>query len=117
MRLLEEAVRERLSGVILTLAFSPKKTLVLSYMDAVEKLGGEVCPVRLYCSEESLYKRVGRDSQKEHGKIVNSAQLVLKLLDIGEPFALIPGRKSLELSTDEFEAKTCALKIQAHYGF
>jgi len=115
IRMLEAAMRENLSGIVLTLAFNPVNAMVLDYTAAVEKLGGEICLVRLYCDEATLHKRVVEESREANGKIVDVSNLEQKLLAMGNPFAAIPGRKSLELSTDECEPIESATRIQEHY--
>lgn len=117
IRMLEAAVLENLPGVILTLAFNPANPLVLSYLAAVENLGGEIYLVRLYCDEATLRKRVVEDSRKAHGKITDVAKLEQKLLEMNDAFALIPDWESLELSTNKLSPKESALRVQAFYGF
>jgi len=78
LKIIEESLKLNVKGLIFTMVYTknpqnhvfPRKIKRL-----VEKYNGEVCFVRLKCSEKELLNRVSNDSRKKYKKIVSKNKL------------------------------------------
>ena len=114
--ILEEAIRADVDGVILTYVYGPSRAGAAGqYVELIERNGGEICLVRLYCDRAILSERVVQEDRKEYGKIVGVGKLEETLEELEEPFALIEGRESLSLDVGEMTAVEAAGAIMEAY--
>jgi hypothetical protein len=113
-----EAVRAHIDGLIFTMVYGrDREPFIARCVDIVERFGGEVCFVRLYCPVETLRQRVVGEDRKQHGKIT-SVELLNKTLSHREPqspFEAATQWDSLSLNTDVLPPVEAAQHVIAHY--
>jgi shikimate kinase len=113
-----EAARAHLDGLIFTTVYGPDRAQYIAQcVDIVERGGGEVCFVHLYCSVETLRQRVVRDDRKRYGKIT-SVELLNATLSQREPLSPCEATtrwNSLSLNTDVLSPVAAAHQVIAHY--
>jgi hypothetical protein len=113
----EEAAREGIPGIIFTFVYGGLQEN--KFIDSVERIvegsDGEVLYVRLYCTEAELERRVGLDSRKIYGKLVNR-DILRDLLSKYDLLSEIPGRESLSIDNTELMPAEVVERIIAHYG-
>jgi len=114
--LLEEAAQANLPGLIMTYVYSPSRLAAVSqYVKVMERNGGEICFVRLYCDRTLLAQRVANEDRRKRGKIVSEVMLNEKLKELEDPFAAIVDRESLGLDAGRLSPLEAAEVIQRHY--
>jgi hypothetical protein len=112
----EEAARSGLDGLISTFVYARDQddASVSKMFGAVERQGGEICPVRLYCEKEELEERLAADSRKSYRKLT-SVETLRELLKHYDLFSPIPTRESLSLDTTRLAPAEAARRIISHY--
>jgi RNase adaptor protein for sRNA GlmZ degradation len=117
LTLLEEAARSNIAGLIFTVCYDAKEDeATLSEMiDLVERAGGAVHLVQLTSPESVLFERIGNESRKAHGKLMNHERLraMLDRYDLFTPYRL---RDSLMIDTSECTALQSVSTILSSFG-
>ena len=116
MELFEAAAKEKVEGVIFTFcyAYPEDNKFVKEVKKKVEKYGGEVDFVHIYCKKCELRNRVKKASRKNFGKI-KSIKKLNKALKKWDFLTSIPFVKSLQIDNSNISAKQVAKKIKMHY--
>jgi hypothetical protein len=113
-----EAARAHLDGLLFTMVYRrDQEPCVARCVAIVERFGGTVCFVHVYCHIETVRQRVVREDRKQHGKIT-SVELLNELLRHWEPqspFAAATQWDSLSLNTDVLGPVEAAQQVIAHY--
>ena len=113
-----EAARANLNGLIFTMVYGrDREQFIARCVEIVERFGGEVCFVHLYCPAETLRQRVVREDRKQHGKIT-SVELLNETLSNRKPqspFEAATLWGSLSLNTDVLCPVEAAHQVIAHY--
>jgi broad-specificity NMP kinase len=114
---IEEAARVNLSGLIFTFVYANPSddAFVDRVADAVEKHGGEVCFVQLFCDVQTLEERVLSESRKTHRKIatIETLREVMERYDIFSP---VSRGDSLSIDNSQLTPQEVVRLIIAHYG-
>ena len=113
-----EAARANINGLIFTMVYRrDQEQFIALCVEIVERFGGDVCFVHVYCHAETLRQRVVREDRKQHGKIT-SVELLNETLSHREPQSLFEAATqwdSLSLNTDVFSPVQAAQQVIAHY--
>lgn len=111
----EEAAKGRVN-TIFTFAYdkATDNRFVEKTIQTINKEGGSVCFVRLFCDEEELARRVNSKGRREAGKISTKKLLasVLKKHGLADN---VPFQTSLSIDTTRIPAKKSAEMIARHY--
>ncbi|MGH8058248.1 MAG: hypothetical protein ACREOH_13605, partial [Candidatus Entotheonellia bacterium] len=86
-------------------------------VEIVERFGGNICFVHLFCHVETVRQRVVEEDRKRHSKIT-SVELLNELLRHWEPqstFEAATQWDSLSLDTDVLGPVEAAQEVIAHY--
>jgi DNA polymerase III delta prime subunit len=107
---------DKIPGIIFTFVYggSQDNKFIDNAEDIVERSGGEVLLVRLYCEKDELERRVVLEPRKAYGKLVDRE--ILKNLQ--EKYNLqseIPGRESLTIDNTQLTPDAVVEKICSHY--
>lgn len=113
----EAAAAEPLDGLIFTFVYgSPgDDPWVESVIERVERHGGEVLFVRLYCPAEILEERVLLPDRSRFHKVAD-LETLRQILAAHEVSAPVPFRESLSIDTSCTEPRDAARQIVAHYA-
>jgi hypothetical protein len=116
LEIFKEALRQKIPGIIFTFVYggSQDNKFIDNAEDIVERSGGEVLLVRLYCEKDELERRVVLEPRKAYGKLVDRE--ILKNLQ--EKYNLqseIPGRESLTIDNTQLTPDAVVEKICSHY--
>ena len=113
-----EAARAHIDGLIFTMVYRrDQEPCIARFVEIVERFGGTVCFVHVYCAAETVRQRVVREDRKQHGKIT-SVELLNELLRSWEPqstFEAATQWDSLSLNTDVLRPLAAAQQVMAHY--
>jgi hypothetical protein len=113
-----EAARAHIDGLIFTMVYRrDQEPCIAQCVEIVERFGGNVCFVHVYCRAETVRQRVVREDRKQHGKIT-SVELLNELLSRWEPqstFEAATQWDSLSLNTDVWRPVESAQRVMAHY--
>jgi adenylate kinase family enzyme len=113
-----EAARANIDGLIFTMVYRrDQEPCIARCVEIVERFGGTVCFVHVYCAAETVRQRVVREDRKQHGKIT-SVELLNELLRQGEPqstFEAATQWDSLSLNTDVLRPVEAAQQVIVHY--
>ncbi|HJQ68677.1 MAG TPA: AAA family ATPase [Blastocatellia bacterium] len=117
LEIIEEAAKEKLGGLIFTFCYAPgiDDAFVAGVVRAVERHGGQVCFVRLYCDRASLEQRVIDGSRSSHGKL-NNVEALREFLDRYDMFSAVSGHESLSIDNSALTPREVARRIIARYG-
>lgn len=113
----EEAAKQQLPGVIFTFTYlkGRHEAFISKVVEVVEKYGGEVDFVQLYCQPEELERRVQAASRKKHQKLWNIEGLRAMMAQ-QDLFLLIPGQNSLSIDNTILSPQEVAHRIITHYN-
>ena len=115
-KMLEAAAKYKVKGVIFTKVYDVSdKNFVKNIIKIVEKNGGEILFVRLYCSPKKLYERVRKNSRKVFNKVKTIKDLKI-ILKKNNKFESIPFKRSLNINNDFLSPKKSAEKIKEYYN-
>jgi len=116
MDVVEEAARMKIGGLIFTFVYAnPEDNRFIDDITAtVERHGGEVCLVQLYCEEGSLEERIVSESRKKFGK-VGTVEGLKELVRRYDLFSQVPGRESLTINTTSLPVEEAVSRIKAHF--
>lgn len=110
----EEAARENVDLIFTYVYAHPRDMPNMAWMlEAVEQYGAIVQLVQLTCNRDRLAERIGTDSRRTNGKIVD-AGLLDELLSEHDLFSPYPDRPSLQLETTDLPPAQAAAAIAAH---
>ena len=109
--IIEEAAREGIS-LIFTSAYAKgvNDAIIKDIINRVEKHGGEVCFVQLFCEKKALLKRVSGSSRKKYYKI-RSAGFLRSLLSKYNHFSAVPFRNNISIDNTHISPKEAAKMI------
>lgn len=112
----EAAAKEDVNGVIFTVCYSHPEDdkFVKNVKKRVEKYGGSVYFVHLYCEKSELKKRVKGASRENFDKI-KTIKSLNHSLEKWNLFTPIPFVKSLQIDNTNISAKQVAKKIKMYY--
>ena len=112
---LRGAATANVPRLITTAAYShpADAPLLQDYDRAIERYGGVLEPIYLFCSEETLMARVSAPERAQKGKIA-SPEGLKKYLD-RNAFVAIPRENCLSLSTETTAPRQTALTIAKHF--
>jgi shikimate kinase len=115
---LEQAAIHHVSGVIFTLVYEKDQdeSFIGRVVDAVERHGGEVLFVQLYCQPIELKRRVSDESRKAFRKM-SSPEALQRNMERYDLFSPIPGHESLCIDTTNLSPSDVAQQIISHYHF
>jgi hypothetical protein len=113
----EEAAKQQIPGVIFTFTYlkGRHEPFIQRVVEVVEKYGGEVDFVQLYCQREELERRVLAASRKNFQKLWNIEGL-RDMMQQQDLFLLIPGQQSLSIDNTALSPQEVAHQIITHYG-
>jgi AAA domain len=113
-----EAARANIDGMLFTMVYRrDQEPCIARCVEIVERCGGNVCFVHVYCRAKTVRQRVVREDRKQHGKITSVEQLN-ELLSHWEPqstFEAATQWDSLSLNTDVLGPVEAAQQVMAHY--
>ena len=113
-----EAARAHIDGLVFTMVYRrDQESCIAQCVASIERFGGTVCFVQVYCHAETMRQRVVREDRKQHGK-TTSVELLNELLRHWEPqstFEAAPQWDSLSLNTDVLRPVEAARQVIAHY--
>jgi hypothetical protein len=113
-----ETARAHIEGLLFTMVYRrDQEPWIARCVEIVERFGGNVCFVHVYCQAETMRQRVVREDRKQHGKITSVEQLN-ELLSHWEPqstFEAAAQWDSLSLNTDILRPVDAAQEVIAHY--
>ena len=109
----EEAARENISLVFTYVYAYPQDNPEIQWMlEAAEKHGGKTLLAQLTCSRKKLNERVGSDSRRAKGAILDT-ELLNALLTTYDLFTPYPAKPSLRLDTTNISPRETAAAIVA----
>ncbi len=115
-KIFETACKYGLKGLIFTYCYDHPQDdkFVKKVIKVINKNGGRIRFVQLYCNKEQLFKRVGEVSRKEYNKVstVKELKTVMKQWDLFTP---IPYVNSLEIDNTRLSPLKAAQMIRDHY--
>jgi hypothetical protein len=113
----EAAARENLPGLVFTFGYaSPEDDAFVEKMiQVVERHGGELAFVRLFCDRATHERRVLSEDRQRFGKITN-VQALRGALAQWNFAAAIRVRQTLEIDNSALEVELVARQIAAHYS-
>lgn len=116
LELIQAATKENVPGLIMTYVYASYKDdeFIKKLIDVVEKHGGHIHFVQLYCHRDHLHKRVKASSRKSFTKI-KTIRLLTKVLRESDYFSAVPFHKGLTIDNTHIAPKRVALKIREHY--
>jgi hypothetical protein len=96
LRVFEEACKQQIPGVIFTLMYvrGRDERFIGKMVEVVEKYGGEVLFVQIFCQDEELKKRVVTEERKKSCKM-SSVRVLQMHLERYDLFSSIPDQKRL----------------------
>lgn len=114
--IIEEAARKGVEGLIFTFVYANPEdnNFVGQVIEIIEKYGGQVCFVRLYCEKEELEQRVVSETRKSFDKLVD-VQLLRARLARFDFLSVVPGRQSLSIDNTHVAADRVAEMIRIQY--
>lgn len=114
--LIEEAAREKIDGLIFTFVYAnPQDNRFIDRItSAVERHGGEVCFVQLYCDARRLEERVVAESRRKFGKI-GTVETLKEVMGRYELFSAVPGREGLSIDNTDLPAEEAVSRIKARF--
>lgn len=107
--LIKEAIKQEISGLIMTMAYTGESDFIWQIMKLVEKEGSKFYLIKLTCDMKTLEKRVYDKSRKKYGKLKTKAALKGWFDKYGD--ITFPGKKSFVLDTSKLSAKQVADRI------
>ena len=113
----EAAARAGVPGMVFTLVYArpDDDDFVRMTIEAVERLGGRVAPVRIFCDADEQERRVAAEDRRRFLKLASVARL-RELMSHGTLGAPIPFRASLDIDTTTMPPSAAARRIVAHYA-
>ena len=84
-------------------------------IETLERLGGRVAPVRVFCDPDEQERRVGAEDRRRFRKLASVARL-REMMSHGMLLAPIPFRASLDIDTTTMPPSVAARRIAAHYA-
>jgi tRNA uridine 5-carbamoylmethylation protein Kti12 len=113
--IIEEAAKQDVS-VIFTSAYVKglSDPIIKDIVKRVERHGGRVCFVQLFCKREELFRRVSSRSRMRFYKI-RSVKFMKELLGKYNHFSRITFRRSLSIDNTRLGPADAAEKIARHY--
>lgn len=112
--MLEAAAKYKVNVIFTKVYDATDKNFVRKVISMVEKNGGKVLFVKVYCKPKKLYERVTKNSRKEFDK-VNTLENLKAILRKSNKFETIPFGKSLVINNSSLLPKKCAEKIRVYY--
>ena len=110
----EEAARENVSLIFTYVYAYPQDNPEVQWMlEAVEKHGARTLLVQLTCDRKELSERVGADSRRAKGTIID-IELLNELLETYDLFTPYPASPSLQLDTTDTPPHETAAVIAAY---
>jgi len=81
LEIFEEAAKQNIPGIVNTFVYQKcdDDDFVKDVITSVEKHGGEVKFIQIYCAQDELLKRVTEDSRKQFKKVHNPDDLLKSL--------------------------------------
>jgi len=113
-KIFEAAAKQGVNLIFTKVYDSSDKNFVKNVIKIIEKHGGEVLFVKLYCEPKNLYERVTKNSRKAFDKIKTIKDLKIALKK-NNKFETIPFKKSLIMDNTIISPKECAQKIKEYY--
>ncbi|MBD3252419.1 AAA family ATPase [Candidatus Pacearchaeota archaeon] len=111
------ALKENIN-LIYTFCYAKKEDdkSLRSMINLFKKNNAKIKFIQLICSKDELFKRVKKESRKEHGKLkhVNKLKESMKRWDLLSP---IPFVENLTIDNTKLSAKKTAQIIKKHYKF
>jgi hypothetical protein len=117
LQVIGEATEEGVNGIIFTFVhgrFTKDSDFIDRVTDKVERHGGEVYLVRLYCDNATLEKRVVSPSRAAYYKIADVI-LLREILQQCDLFSIIPDRESLSIDNSQLSPAEVVRDIIAYY--
>lgn len=115
LEILKEAAKNDLN-VIFTYVYAKDldDSFVKKVIQVVEKHGGKVLFIQLYCRQKELEKRILHKSRKKFNKI-KSLEIFKKVTQEYNLFSPIPHQESLKIDNTSLSAEKTAKKIIEYY--
>jgi len=113
---LKTAAKEGINGIIFTFSDVSGDNYVFSkkVLHAIEKQGGNVFFVRLFCKKEELFRRVGNGSRKKFEKFTKRS-LLEKALKKWNFEKIVPFKETLQIDNTNLSAKKVAIQIKQYF--
>lgn len=116
LSVLDAAAEHRVPLVVMTYCYAEPedRTTFEEFEKIVERHGGELLPVFLFCSREELLRRIGNADRVERRKATSSTGLddFLARFDISP----VPRDDCLKLDSEVRSAEATAEEIRRHFG-
>ena len=116
MEVFEAAAKENINDLIFTFCYSHPEDdkFVKTVKKSIEKYGGKVYFVQIYCEESELKKRIKSASRQDFDKLktIKGLDAALKKWNL---FTSIPFVKSLKIDNTSLAPKKVAVKIKNYY--
>ena len=116
IKLFEAAAKDRVNGIIFTFCYAhpDDDNFVKKVVKRVEKRGGHVYFVHIYCDKFMLLKRVKGSSRWDYDKI-KTAKSLKEMLRKWDFFTSIPFYKSFRIDNTKLPPKKVASMIKNHH--
>lgn len=116
IHVIEEAAKYQVTGVIFTSVYEKgqDEPFIGRCIESVEKYGGEVKFVQLFCQPDELKRRVVSESRKAFRKM-SSVETLQQTLEQYDLFSPIPYQTSLCIDNTSLSASDVAQRIITHY--
>jgi shikimate kinase len=118
----EVAAESKFKGMIFTSVYGGEvdtqaqiNKFIKRVIHILQKHGGKVFPVRLYCTREELYKRIKNSGRKKHKDKIRSAKTLTTLLERYNLFQEIPLMDSLSIDNTKMSPRDAAKLIIKYY--
>ena len=113
----EAGARAGVPGMIFTLVYArpDDDDFVRMTIETVERVGGRIAPVRVFCDADEQERRVAAEDRRRFLKLASVTRL-RELRSHGTLGAPIPFRASLDIDTTRMPPSAAAQRIAAHYA-
>jgi len=116
LEMFEAASKEGIDGLIFTFVYGAPddNPFIKETIRRVEKHGGKVCFVQLYCEPSELMGRVKHPSRRNFTKI-RTKKVMKRVLGKHDLFSAVPFKNNLRIDNTDLSPKTAARKIVSHF--
>jgi len=116
LEMFETASKENIDGLIFTFVYDAPgdNPFIKETVKRVEKHGGKVCFVQLYCDVPELMSRVRHPSRRNFTKI-RTKTVMKRVLGKRDVFSKVPFKNNLSIDNTDLSPKRAAGKIVSHF--
>ncbi len=114
LQLLEIAAKNKVKGLIITVVYTKKESMIPRVIRLMKKYHAQTYFVKLHCDHHILKKRVKHPSRKAYRKLrtIKGLNAFCKKHDV---HSSVPNVKNFEIDNTHVSPKQCAKMIAKHY--